>query len=91
MLLLNYKFIYKPLVPDRSPYEAEISIANLKKYASPGSDKIPAEIIQTGGETSLSSTNRLIPVVFRIRKNCLVRGRSLLLYQFTKRGKVTVS
>jgi hypothetical protein len=35
----------EPLAPDPSPFEAEIAIANLKKYKSPGSDEIPAELI----------------------------------------------
>jgi hypothetical protein len=34
------------LVPDPSPSEFEIAIAKLKRYKSPGSDKIPAELIQ---------------------------------------------
>jgi hypothetical protein len=34
----------------------EIAIAKLKKYKSPGSDKIPAELIQAGGEILLSAT-----------------------------------
>jgi hypothetical protein len=28
----------EPLVPDPSPFEVEIAIANLKRYKSPGSD-----------------------------------------------------
>jgi hypothetical protein len=39
------------LVPDYSPFEVEIAIAKLKSYKSPGSDQIPAELIQAGGET----------------------------------------
>jgi hypothetical protein len=38
----------EPLVPDPSPFEAEIAIAQLKRYKSPGSDQIPAELIQAG-------------------------------------------
>jgi hypothetical protein len=38
----------EPLVPDPSRLEAEITIAKLKKYKSPGSDQIPAELIQAG-------------------------------------------
>jgi hypothetical protein len=38
------------LVPDRSPAEVEINIAKLKRYKLPGSDQIPAELIQAGGE-----------------------------------------
>jgi hypothetical protein len=37
------------LVPGSSRFEVEIAIAKFKKYKSPGSDKIPAELIQAGG------------------------------------------
>ncbi|PNF35986.1 hypothetical protein B7P43_G02286 [Cryptotermes secundus] len=40
----------EPLVPDPSPSEVESAIAKLKRYKSPGSDHIPAELIQAGGE-----------------------------------------
>jgi hypothetical protein len=40
----------EPLVPGPSRLEAEIAIAKLKKYKSPGSDEIPAELIQAGGK-----------------------------------------
>jgi hypothetical protein len=40
-----------------SPSEVEIAIAKLKKYKSPGSVQIPAELIQAGGET-LQDGNR---------------------------------
>jgi hypothetical protein len=70
----------EPLVPGPSRLEVEIAIANLRKYKSPGSDKIPAELIQAGGEILLFAIHKL----FGIRKNCLISGRSLLLYQFKK-------
>jgi hypothetical protein len=38
----------KPLVPGPSRLDVEIAIANLKKYKSPGSDQIPAELVQAG-------------------------------------------
>jgi hypothetical protein len=60
----------EPLVLGPSSLEDEIAIAKLKKYKSPGSDKIPAEPIP-GGKMLLI--------------NCLISGRSLLLYEFTKR------
>jgi hypothetical protein len=68
--------------PTSSPFEGEIGIANLKRYASPGSHRIPVELLQL-----------YLPVIlFGIGKNCLISGRSLLLYQFTKRAiKLTVS
>jgi hypothetical protein len=47
-------------VPDPSPSEVEIAVAKLKKYNSPGSDQIPAELIQAGGEILLSVIHKLI-------------------------------
>jgi hypothetical protein len=44
----------EPLVPGPSHLEVEIAIAKLKKYKSPGSDQIPAELIEAGGEILLS-------------------------------------
>jgi hypothetical protein len=44
-----------PLVPGSSRLEVEIVIAKLKKNKSPGSDQIPAELIQAGGEILLLS------------------------------------
>jgi hypothetical protein len=54
----------EPLVPDRSRLEVEIATAKLKKYKSPGSDQIPAEIIQEGGEILLSVNHKLINSVW---------------------------
>jgi hypothetical protein len=63
----------------------EISIAKLRRYKSPGSDQIPAELIEAKvkyyGLRSIISLN-----LFGTRKNCLISGRSLLLYQFTRRA-----
>jgi hypothetical protein len=41
----------EPLVSASSCLEFEIAIAKLKKYKSPGSDQILAELIQAEGET----------------------------------------
>jgi hypothetical protein len=54
----------EPLVSGPNHLEAEISIAKLKKYKSPGSDQIPAELIQAGGEILLSAINKLINSVW---------------------------
>jgi hypothetical protein len=45
----------QPLVPGLSHLEVETAIAKLKKYALPGIDQIPAEMIQAGGEILLSA------------------------------------
>jgi hypothetical protein len=36
----------EPFVPERSASEAEVAIRKLKRHKSPGSDQIPAELIQ---------------------------------------------
>jgi hypothetical protein len=54
----------EPLVPGSSRLKMEIAIAKLKKYKSPGSDQIPAELIQAGGEILLSAIHKLINSVW---------------------------
>ncbi|PNF27158.1 hypothetical protein B7P43_G08536, partial [Cryptotermes secundus] len=78
------------LVPAASPFEVESAIANFKRYKSPGSDQILAELIQAGSEILHSKIHNLITSVWH-KENCLISGRSLLLYQFTRRvTKLTV-
>jgi hypothetical protein len=48
------------LVPGPSRLEVQIAISNLKKYKSPGSDQIPAELIQAVGEMLLSARHKPI-------------------------------
>jgi hypothetical protein len=50
----------EPLVPDPSPFQIETAFANLKSYKSPGSNEIPAELIQAGGEILRSKIHKLI-------------------------------
>jgi hypothetical protein len=45
------------LVYGPSCLEVEIAISKLKKYGSPGSDQISAELIQAGGETLLTASH----------------------------------
>jgi hypothetical protein len=54
----------EPLVPDPSHLEVDISIAKLKKYKSPGSDQILAELYQAGGETLVSVIYKLITSIW---------------------------
>jgi hypothetical protein len=67
------------LVPDPSPFEVEIATAKLKRYKLPGSDHFLAELIQAGCEILRSKIHKLINSIWN-RKNCLISGRSLLLY-----------
>jgi hypothetical protein len=45
----------EPLIPGPSLPEAEIATAKLENYKSPGSDEIPAELIQAGDKILLSA------------------------------------
>jgi hypothetical protein len=40
----------EPLVRDSCAFEVEIATLNLKRYKSPGSNKILAELFQAGGK-----------------------------------------
>jgi hypothetical protein len=44
----------EPLVPGPSRLEAEIAIAKLKKYKSPGSDQIPAELTDSSRRQNIN-------------------------------------
>jgi hypothetical protein len=50
----------EPLVPHPKPFEVGIAIAKFKNYKSPGNGKIPAELIQAGGEKLCSEIHQLI-------------------------------
>jgi hypothetical protein len=50
----------EPLVRSPNHLDVEIAIAKLKKWKSPGCDKILAELIQAGEETLLPAIHRLI-------------------------------
>ncbi|PNF30898.1 hypothetical protein B7P43_G05207 [Cryptotermes secundus] len=58
----------EPLIPDPSPFEVESAIAKLKRYKSPGSDQIPAELIQAGGEILHSKIHNLITSIWHKEK-----------------------
>jgi hypothetical protein len=80
----------EPFEPGPSCLEVEIAIAKLKSINNQVVITFPAELIQAGAKyCCLRSINSL--VLFGIWKNCLISGRSPLLYQFTKRViKLTV-
>jgi hypothetical protein len=59
----------EPLVPGPSHLEIEISIAKLKQYKSPGSDQIPAELYQAGGETLVYVIHKLITSIWNKENN----------------------
>jgi hypothetical protein len=79
-----YKWKYIQLRPESRPFEDEIIVTNLRTYKSPKTDQIPAELIQAGVET-YSEIHTLNNSILN-KENCLINGRSPLLYQFTRRA-----
>jgi hypothetical protein len=53
-----------PLVPGPSRLEVEIAVAELMKYKSPVSERIPAELLQAGCEIVLFVIHKLIHSVW---------------------------
>jgi hypothetical protein len=60
-------------VPEPSATEFEVAIRKMKRYKASGSDQIPAELIQAGGETLLSEIHKLIMLIWN-KENCLTSG-----------------
>jgi hypothetical protein len=54
----------KQSVPQPSASEVEIAIVKLKRCKSQGTDQIPSELIQTGGETLYSEIHKLIKLIW---------------------------
>jgi hypothetical protein len=78
----------EPLVPGPSRLEVEIAIAKLKKYKSPGSDQIPVEVIQAGGEILLSATHKLINSVWN-KEEFPVQWKESIIIPIHKKGDKT--
>jgi hypothetical protein len=78
----------EPLVPSRSQFEIEISIAKLKKYKSPGSDQIPAELIQAGGEILVSVIHKLITSIWN-KEELPDQWKESIIVQIIKMGDKT--
>jgi hypothetical protein len=56
----------------------------LKRCKSPGSDEIPAELIQVGGEILCSRIHKLINFIWN-QERLPISERTLSLYKFTRR------
>jgi hypothetical protein len=61
-----------------------MAMKKLKRYKSPGIDRIPAEFITAGGRKNILRTRNLL-ILFGKSRNCLRNGRSQSLYLPTRR------
>jgi hypothetical protein len=75
----------EPLVPDPSPFEVEADIAKLKRYKTPGSDQIPAELIQAGGDILHSNIHKRITFIWN-KEKLPDRWKEYIIPQVLKQG-----
>jgi hypothetical protein len=78
----------EPLVTGPSHLEAEIAIAKLKKYKSPGSDQITAELIQAGGEMLLSAIHKHINSIWN-KEELPDQWKEFIIVPIRKKGDKT--
>jgi len=72
--------------------ELERAVEKYKGHKSPGSVQIPAELTQLRYRTVWSEIHELqYVIVFGTRKNCLIGGRSQLIYVYMVGGKTGYS
>jgi hypothetical protein len=57
------KHTAEPFVPEPSASQFQVAIGKVKRCKSPGVEQIPAEIIQSGGETLRSEIPKFIKLV----------------------------
>jgi hypothetical protein len=77
----------EPLVPEPSAFEVEMAIEKLKRYKSPGTYHIPAELIKTGGRTICCEIHKLHKRINSVwnKEKLLEQGKSQSLYLFISR------
>jgi hypothetical protein len=78
----------EPSVPQPTPFEIEIAIAKLKKYKSPGSDPIPAELIKAGVKTLQSTIHKLFNSIRR-KKEFPDQWKESIIEPIYKKGNKT--
>jgi hypothetical protein len=75
----------EPLVPEPSSFEVEIAIEKLKRYKSPGTDQILAELIQAGGNTLRSAIQKLINCIWN-KKELQEQCKESIIVPIYKKG-----
>jgi hypothetical protein len=81
----------EPLVPESSSFEVKIDIPTLKKDKTPGSDQIPAELIQAGGEILPSKIHKLINSIWNKEELSDQLKKSIIVPIYKKGDKTDYS
>jgi hypothetical protein len=77
-----------PLVPGPGLLEVEIAIANMKKYKSADSDKIPSELIQAGNEMLVPAIQKLVNSIWNM-KDLPNQWKESIIVPLPKKGDKT--
>jgi len=75
----------EPLVPEPSPFKDKIAIERLKRYKSPGTDQIPAALIQAGGNTLCSNNHKFISSIWN-KEELPQQWKESIIVPIYKRG-----
>jgi hypothetical protein len=78
----------KPFVPKPSASEVEVAIEKLKRYISPGVDKIQTELIQAGGGTLHSEIPKLIKLIWD-KEELPHQWKESIVVPIHKKGDIT--
>jgi hypothetical protein len=78
----------EPFVPEPSAAEFEVAIRKIKRYKAPGSDQIPTELIQAGGETLHSEIHKLIMLIWN-KEELLHQWKESIVVPIHKKGDKT--
>ena len=81
----------KSLVLEPSAFEFEMAIKKLKKYKSPGTDQIPAEVIKAGSRTIHSEIHKLINSIWNKEELPEEWKESIILSVYNKGDKTHCS
>jgi hypothetical protein len=78
----------EPFVTKSSTTEVEVAIRKMKRYKEPGSEQIPAELIQAGRETLHSEIHKLIMLIWK-KEELPHQWRELIVVPIQKNGDKT--
>jgi hypothetical protein len=78
----------EPFVPEPSAAWVEVAIRKMKRYKAPGSDQIPAELIQAEWETLHSEIHKLIMLIWN-KEELPHQWRESIVVPIHKKGDKT--
>jgi hypothetical protein len=78
-------------VPERSAFEVELAIEELKSHKLPGIDQIPSELIKAAGKTIRSEIHKLIISIWNKEELSEDWKESIILSIYKKGDKIDYS